>query len=477
MELRELSTLQIIFVYNTYMKEDFPPDELKPLKSILDMMDKGIYECLGLYEDNEFLAYAFFVRNHKRKTLLLDYLAVCPQYRSGGYGSAFLEQMRTYYREENAVILECESERTAPDEEQRSIRRRRIAFYKRNGCHSTRTKAYLFQVEYDILCLPLCAEEVDAAVEIYALYGCMFPPAVFEKHAKVWNRNDRLGGVSAWEKDGWIERRSLTHALGIETETPKLISFVGAGGKTTTMYQLADELAEQGLKVLVTTTTHIRRPEHGLTALVEDIRQICKMEWEGNILTAGKPMKVRDGSRMGESLASDNQMADNQMADRAAAQAADGLDKLEMPAGLDDAAVVASLYDFVDVILVEADGAKGFPLKVPADYEPVLLPQTELVIACAGLDGIGQSFGAACFRMEQEGSWLRRAAGDTVAPDDVALILMDERGSRRYVSERPYKIVLNKADTEASREAAMRVVESLPLMLKPACVLTTYERE
>lgn len=457
MKLRELSTLQIIFVYNTYMKDDFPPDELKPLKTILDMMDKGIYECLGLYEDNEFLAYAYFVRNQERRTLLLDYLAVCPQYRSGGYGSAFLEQMKDYYKDENAVILECESERTAPDEEQQSIRRRRIAFYKRNGCRQTRTKANLFQVEYDILYLPLSRTEIDAAVEIYALYGCMFPPAVFEKHARIWNRNDRLKGASSWETDGWTEKKSLTHALGIEGQVPKVISFVGAGGKTTTMYQLADELAEQGLKVLVTTTTHIRRPEHGLTAFVEDIREIHGTEWKGNILTAGKLLRGQaDGAGTGASQAQD---------------------KLEMPAGLDDAAVVASLYEAVDVILIEADGAKGYPLKVPADYEPVLLPQTELVIACAGLDAVGQSFGSSCFRLEQEGSWLRRTAGDTVEPDDVALILMDERGSRRYVSELPYKIVLNKADTKEAGEAAARIVQSLPVMLQPACVLTAYERE
>lgn len=452
MELRELSTLQIIFVYNTYMKEDFPPDELKPLKSILDMMEKGIYECLGLYEDNEFLAYAYFVRNQERGTLLLDYLAVCPQYRSGGYGSAFLEQMKHYYREENAVILECESERTAPDEEQRSIRRRRIAFYKRNGCRLSRTKANLFQVEYDILYLPLAKKDVDTAVEIYALYGCMFSQAVFEKHARVWNRSSRLSGVSSWERGGWTEKKSLIHALGIDVETPKLISFVGAGGKTTSMYQIADELAEQGLHVLVTTTTHIRRPRHGLTALVEDIREIPGTEWDGKILTAGKPVEGRKDGNPEQ-------------------------DKLEMPSGLDDEAAVAALYHVADVILVEADGAKGLPLKVPADYEPVLLPQTELVIACAGLDAVGQNFGTACFRMEQEGSWLRRTVEDTVEPDDVALILMDERGSRRYVSERPFKIVLNKADTEETKKTAARVVESLPAMLQPACVMTAYERE
>ena len=36
-----------------------------------------------------------------------------------------------------------------------------------------------------------------------------------------------------------------------------LISLVGAGGKTTTMYTLASELAAQGKRVVTTTTTNI----------------------------------------------------------------------------------------------------------------------------------------------------------------------------------------------------------------------------
>ncbi len=39
-----------------------------------------------------------------------------------------------------------------------------------------------------------------------------------------------------------------------------LISIVGAGGKTTTMYTLAAELAAQGKRVVTTTTTNIYIP-------------------------------------------------------------------------------------------------------------------------------------------------------------------------------------------------------------------------
>jgi probable selenium-dependent hydroxylase accessory protein YqeC len=41
-------------------------------------------------------------------------------------------------------------------------------------------------------------------------------------------------------------------------------------------------------------------------------------------------------------------------------------------------------------ILVEADGSKRLPLKAPADHEPVLPPDPDLVVAVLGLDGLGQ---------------------------------------------------------------------------------------
>ena len=46
----------------------------------------------------------------------------------------------------------------------------------------------------------------------------------------------------------------------------RIISFVGAGGKTTAMYTLAAAFAARGLKTLVTTTTHIEMPDKTLWA-------------------------------------------------------------------------------------------------------------------------------------------------------------------------------------------------------------------
>src|SRR5258708_20389209 len=51
----------------------------------------------------------------------------------------------------------------------------------------------------------------------------------------------------------------------IDLPAHPLISIVGAGGKTTTMYILASELAQRGSRVITTTTTQIFFPEPGQT--------------------------------------------------------------------------------------------------------------------------------------------------------------------------------------------------------------------
>lgn len=68
----------------------------------------------------------------------------------------------------------------------------------------------------------------------------------------------------------------LKEALGFERG--EMISLIGAGGKTTTMFRLAQELRDEGRKVLVTTTTKIFKPNkphvHRLF-LVDDVRALA----------------------------------------------------------------------------------------------------------------------------------------------------------------------------------------------------------
>ena len=75
----------------------------------------------------------------------------------------------------------------------------------------------------------------------------------------------------------------IKKTMGELPEKP-VFSFVGAGGKTTCVLKLADELAGLGMKVLVTTSTHIQHPFYlGRTGLLDaDTKTIKEAGVPGN---------------------------------------------------------------------------------------------------------------------------------------------------------------------------------------------------
>ena len=116
------------------------------------------------------------------------------------------------------------------------------------------------------------------------------------------------------------------------------------------------------------------------------------------------------------------------------------------------------LSAYCDVLLIEADGAKCLPLKVPMIHEPVIIPATELVIACAGLDCVGRPFKEYCFRHEKACGLLEKRPEDVISEEDVAEILCSPEGSRKAAEGREYRIILNKADDEERKRMAERII-------------------
>ena len=59
----------------------------------------------------------------------------------------------------------------------------------------------------------------------------------------------------------------------------RVISLVGGGGKTTTMYALAEIFREEGKKVIVTTSTHLQTPPEEIRAWnIEEVRSVWKSD-------------------------------------------------------------------------------------------------------------------------------------------------------------------------------------------------------
>ena len=110
-----------------------------------------------------------------------------------------------------------------------------------------------------------------------------------------------------------------------------------------------------------------------------------------------------------------------------------------------------------DVILCEAVGSKHHPCKAPAAHEPVLLPDSDIVLAVVGMDALGNSLQQACQRPQPAAALLGCSLDSVIDAQMLAALLLSEQGARKNVGTRAYYIVLNKCDLlKAAQQEEMR---------------------
>ena len=138
------------------------------------------------------------------------------------------------------------------------------------------------------------------------------------------------------------------------------VALVGAGGKTSLMFQLA---RDYGTRVICTTTTHLaldqlQGADRHLS--VEDPSQLPGLEDhfpEDVLLVTGPEVETNRVSGPG-------------------------------PAVMEKLVGLAAAWDCP--LLIEADGARKLPLKAPADHEPPIPDFVDAVIVVIGLSGLGK---------------------------------------------------------------------------------------
>ena len=149
MELRLPNLTQLRQIYETDMKESFPPAELKPLSAIERMWQEGKYKPWCLFDDDDSLIGLGFLWMGRPGWALLDYLCVSPGWRNDGFGSEILRLLPQ--AEPGTVIFgEAEEPSHAPDP---AMAERRLGFYLRNGLRIAGYDTDVFGVHYKTLYL------------------------------------------------------------------------------------------------------------------------------------------------------------------------------------------------------------------------------------------------------------------------------------------------------------------------------------
>ena len=109
MKLNELSPQQLAQLYRQELTSAFPPEELKPLRSMLSLMEQGRYQALGLYDGEDLVAYALIWLEPGCPFALLDYLGTMAGLRDRGLGSRMLDLLAEHYAHFRGIFGEAEA--------------------------------------------------------------------------------------------------------------------------------------------------------------------------------------------------------------------------------------------------------------------------------------------------------------------------------------------------------------------------------
>lgn len=181
MELRLLNKGELTALYQNEMTVDFPHAELKPLKAMLRLMDMGRYDPLLVTEDGGAVGYALLWLPENREGALLEYFGVLRGLRNGGLGTRILALLVERYGQ---IFGEAEKP-NSEDPAENNLRRRRLAFYERNGFRVLDYECALFGVRFN--CLYRGPEADDRRVEAMhrGVYAGYFSPAHMERYIQL----------------------------------------------------------------------------------------------------------------------------------------------------------------------------------------------------------------------------------------------------------------------------------------------------
>lgn len=220
-------------------------------------------------------------------------------------------------------------------------------------------------------------------------------------------------------------------AEGLAVENGEVVAFVGAGGKTTAMFRLGRELTSRNWRVLVTTTTMIRPP--------------TLQPGEGLVLARDRQQALELAA---EALSQNHLLT-------LATQHLPALNKLKgVPPDW-----IAALMPLADVVLIEADGSRGLPLKAPAAHEPVIPPETSLLVPVVGIDAVGLTLSEEnVHRPALVAALTGLALGDVITTAAVAAVLVHPQGALKNTPSHSRIVpLINKVQSETALDAARDV--------------------
>ncbi len=183
----------------------------------------------------------------------------------------------------------------------------------------------------------------------------------------------------------------------LNLKPPQCISIMGAGGKSTLMNRLADELIVLGYTVVLSSTTNYHRPQSVQSEQILLTRDVP--DWPERLRTLAR--------RWNRLLVLHHDLGD------------------AMVKGIDVAAV-RTIHEHIPdaIVIVKTDGARKRWFKAPNPSEPVIPPWSQLCITVVNRDILGQPLtDARVHRPERAAELTGLHLGDPITPQAVGTVL------------------------------------------------------
>lgn len=212
-----------------------------------------------------------------------------------------------------------------------------------------------------------------------------------------------------------VQLTALADLAGaLELGRHELVSLVGGGGKTTSLFELGNQLS--GHTIMTTTTKMGSERDGGFPVLLapadDDLTAAFRHHNEVLVWTDRTKHKATGVSR-------------------------EDCDRwFELPG--------------IDHVVVEADGSRQRPFKAPHNFEPVVPSRTTVLVACVGADAIGRVIADQCHRPLRVAAIAGCSPYERLTPERAATVLLSDRGSKKSLpGDARFAIAIHRVDETA----------------------------
>ena len=173
------------YIYSYYL-DIFPENERKPLKLIKSSYKNQFTNIIKILHKNEMVGFMLLNRVKDKGYVVLDYLAILPQYRNNNFGTKALQILLEQEQENKGIFVEVEKVGLGKDIEENLLREKRKSFYEKVGFKKLNFDLVLFDVIYTPYLFSNRENDEDTIIsEIFNIYESISGKERIRKNCEV----------------------------------------------------------------------------------------------------------------------------------------------------------------------------------------------------------------------------------------------------------------------------------------------------